>query len=291
MTKKLELEYKVTGYGDEVIVIENGLGGSIYDWHFVIDKLKKDATIISYHRAGYGNSYSPNLSRNTRQIAKELNSMLKDIGIQKKIILVGHSFGGLCAQQYAKMYPDMVKGIILVDSTSVNFHKLYSLNLPVMYSLISIEKLVENWNNISKKSKSEIKETNNFGVSREQALLPKDKQNSIREFEANPTVYKTMASEMDNWKNSSIDIKESGDFPNVPLTVIARDKGVSVEAFVEHDIPKEEAVLYEDVWRELQQEQSLLSERGKLVIVEGSDHNIQLEKPDILVGCIKEMVG
>lgn len=59
----------------------------------------------------------------------------------------------------------------------------------------------------------------------------------------------------------NIDINESGEFPDIPLIVVPRDSRVSVESFVKHDTPKEEAIEYEDVWRELQREQSLLSRK------------------------------
>ncbi|MDF2884585.1 MAG: hypothetical protein K0R54_5152, partial [Clostridiaceae bacterium] len=35
---------------------------------------------------------------------------------------------------------------------------------------------------------------------------------------------------------------------------------------------------------------SQLSKKGKLIIAEGSDHIVQLEKPDIVVNCIRELM-
>lgn len=290
MRDHLELEYEIIGKGETVIVFENGLGGSMYDWYFAKNEIKDKATIVSYHRAGYGRSDSSSSNRITRQIASELNFMLEEIGIEKEIIFVGHSFGGLCVQQYVRMYPHKIRSVILVDSTSVNFAKLYSLDLPTMYSFISIENLVESWNRISKKSRDELQDTLDFALTYEQTLLPIEEQERIKKFELNPKIYGTMASEIANWQSSSIDIKQSGKFPDIPLIVIARDSRVSIEAYMKHGIPEKEAIMYENVWRELQWEQSLLSKKGKLIIAEGSDHNIHLEKPKIIVDCIKNMI-
>lgn len=284
------LEYKIWGDGDDIIVFENGLGGPFHDWNFVAEAIKEHARLIGYHRTGYGNSGIAKENRDTRQISKELNSLLDELGIKQKIILVGHSSGGLCVQHFARLYPERVKGVILLDSTSMNFKRLYSQNLPVMDRELAIEKLTNGWLETSKKSREEIEAMSSGELLKERKLFPSSVQEKIIEFEAVPKVYYTMAMEMLNWEKSSEDIKSSGDFPNVPLTVIARDIEVSVASFVKYDIPEDEARIYENVWRELIIEQALLSNDSKLVVAHGSDHCIQLEKPMIVIECIKEML-
>jgi pimeloyl-ACP methyl ester carboxylesterase len=288
--ERIKLDYKVMGQGNPVIVLESGLGGHYHDWHLVVDAIESETTLIAYNRAGCSDSTSSNTSRTTGQIAKELNSMLKEIGVKNEIILVGHSFGGLCVQHYARLYPDEVKAVVLIDSTSANFNNLYSLDLPVLFSHIAIGKLVENWNNLSKKTVNELHNLMNPVLSDEQQKLPKELHEAIVEFSTNPVTYKTMASEIENWGLSSEQINTSAHFPDIPLYVIARDSEVSVKFYTDRGIPESEAMSYEDIWRKLQVEHSLLSKKGKLVIAEGSDHIIQLEKPKVVIDCIKELL-
>ncbi|WP_335872649.1 hypothetical protein [Bacillus sp. 2205SS5-2] len=59
-------------------------------------------------------------------------------------------------------------------------------------------------------------------------------------------------------KNSEI-IKESREFPNISRTVIARDKDDSIKPYIEDGIPEKEAVLHENVWRDIQIEITQLS--------------------------------
>jgi pimeloyl-ACP methyl ester carboxylesterase len=162
--KELDLEYKIIGEGKTVLVIETGIGGSFYSWYPFIEEIKEDFTVILYHRAGYGKSQVSNNPRTTRNIAEELNRLLNKIRIKDKFILMGHSFGGLCVQQYAKIYPNKLKGIILIDSTSYNFKQLYMLDTPVMISHIEIDKRVELDINSSKKSKDELKVENKNSI-------------------------------------------------------------------------------------------------------------------------------
>lgn len=286
----LHLEYKIIGQGDTVIAFENGLGGYYYDWSFIIDEFKNDAEIIAYHRAGYGNSTSLYPIRTTKQIAKELDILLNSIGVTQKLILVGHSFGGLCVQQYARMYPDRIKGVILVDSTSMNFNRLYELDLFELYKHITIDKMAENWERLSSKTAEELKEMMDPVLSKEQLELPREYHQAIIEFGTDPTTYKTMAAEVKCWAVSSELIKSSGPFPDVPLFVIARDSAVSVQFYIDRGIPEAEAIKYENTWRELQLEHAKLSSKAKFIVADGSDHNIQLEKPGVIIECLRELL-
>ena len=285
-----ELEYQVVGNGETTLIIETGIGGSFYHWYPFIEEIKEDFTIVLYHRAGYGKSPASKVPRTTGNIAEELNDLIGKIGITNQFVLMGHSFGGLCSQQYAKMFPEKVKGLVLVDSTSFNFQQLYSLNIPVMNSLISLNQMIHNYRETSKKSKAEIKSMYKELIDENKKQLPSKESRDYEELITNPLLFKTIANEFENWDSSSENIKNMGAFPNIPLIVIARDKEVSVKAFQEYDIPLDEAVLYEDVWRELQIELSELSSQGELVIADGSDHEVHIDKPDIIIQSLKRFL-
>jgi len=159
-----------------------------------------------------------------------------------------------------------------------------------MNSLISIDKMVENNLENSKKSKEELNlKFKNMLVEYENTL-PYSEAKDYEELITNPLFFKTIANEFENWEISSENIVEMGEFPNIPLIVIARDQEVSVKSFIEHDIPVEEAVLYEEVWRELQIELSQSFKNGEIVIAEGSDHDIHLDRPDIIIQCLKRFL-
>ncbi|WP_061808744.1 alpha/beta fold hydrolase [Rossellomorea vietnamensis] len=52
----IDLEYLIIGEGKRILVLETGIGNSFYSWLPFIDTIKKEYTIILYHRAGYGKS-------------------------------------------------------------------------------------------------------------------------------------------------------------------------------------------------------------------------------------------
>lgn len=288
--RELDLEYKIIGKYKPVLVIETGIGGSFYDWYSIVEELEEDFTIVLYHRCGYGKSQDPKNSRTTKNIAQELNYLLDEIGIKDKFILMGHSFGGLCVQHYAKMYPYKLKGIMLIDSTSFNFEQLYMLDTPVMNSLISIDRMVESNINASKKSKEELKQENKNIISSYKNRISDVDMKSVEEFFTSPTLHKTIAEEFENWEIDAKDIKSIPKFPNIPLIVIARDNKVAEREWVKYDIPQKEAILYENEWRKLQIELSKLSDEGRLIIAENSDHEVYKDRPDVIMYNLKTLI-
>jgi hypothetical protein len=47
---------------------------------------------------------------------------------------------------------------------------------------------------------------------------------------------------------------------------------------------------YEQLWQELQAEPAALSSQGKLMMAEGGGHYIQLERPQLVIDAIAEVV-
>lgn len=101
---------------------------------------------------------------------------------------------------------------------------------------------------------------------------------------------KTIAEEFQNWDIDSNEIKSIPEFSNIPLIVIARDNKVTERGWVKYNIPEKEAILYENEWRKLQVELSKLSYKGKLIIAENSDHEIYLDRPDIVIQYLKTLL-
>ncbi|MDR7857873.1 alpha/beta hydrolase [Tissierella sp.] len=287
---EINFEYKIIGNGDITLVIETGIGNSFYNFYPVIDKIKDYFTVIVYHRLGYGKSDLPKSARTTRNIASELNALLKKIGIKEKYILMGHSFGGLCVQQYSKMYPYEIEAVVLLDSTSYNLEQLENLDTPTINVNCSIEKMVDLLNEFSQKSREELTSENTNDTSKYEKYLTNEEIQNAMEFGANSEFYKVISDEFANWIQDGEDIKSIPVFPNVPLRVIARDKVFSVKNWVENGIPEEEAIKYEEKWDQLQADLALLSSQNELIIALDSDHLIHVDRPDVVINCLMSLV-
>jgi pimeloyl-ACP methyl ester carboxylesterase len=107
------------------VVIENGSRANLAGWSHVIDGLNAKAgpsrpakawSVFAYNRPGIGRSEATDRPRGGRQIVADLREMLRQQGLKPPYLLVGHSLGGLYMQMYARMHPDEVQGLVLVDS-------------------------------------------------------------------------------------------------------------------------------------------------------------------------------
>ena len=98
------------------MLLESGNGPTLAGWAWVQAEIAGTARVCSYDRAGTGRSdESPN-ARDAPHIAQELHGLLDAAEIDRPLVLVGHSYGGLYVRQYAAMYPTEVAGMVLVDS-------------------------------------------------------------------------------------------------------------------------------------------------------------------------------
>ncbi|QSX05910.1 alpha/beta fold hydrolase [Sedimentibacter sp. zth1] len=287
---KEKIDYKIIGNGKNILVIEVGIGNSYYDWYPLVEKLKKEFLIILYHRGGYGKSSLLEKERTTRNIAKELKNFLQSINITEKFILLGHSFGGLCVQQYAKMYPNDLKAIVLLDSTSYDLIELENLNTPVINANVSIEKMIEYMNNSSIKNEEELKNENRNLFEKYKTYITDDEMKDVIDFYSNPSLYKVVANEFSNWIKDGEDIKSIVTSLNIPLKVIARDSNVEIKNWINYDVPKEEAILHEKKWRELQKELISLSSDSELIIANNSGHLIYREREEIIIECLEHLI-
>src|SRR5512139_2511780 len=86
------------GQGEPTVIMEAGMTGWSTDWVLVQPEIAEVTQVCTYDRAGYGWSETGPQPRDSQQVAMELHTLLARAGIEDKIILVGHSLGGLFVQ-------------------------------------------------------------------------------------------------------------------------------------------------------------------------------------------------
>ncbi len=112
------------------VILEGGFGTGIASWSTVQREIAKFAQVVSYDRAGLGQSDPGPKPRDAKQIATELHLALQKAGIKPPYVLVGHSLGGPLVRVFASMYPTEVAGLVLVDPAQEAFHVWTKTNPP-----------------------------------------------------------------------------------------------------------------------------------------------------------------
>lgn len=107
----------VFGEGTPPVVIEPSFGGWAADWQRIAETLAAETKVITYDRAPYGASSAARDARTPRDIAADLDGVLRELGVTGPVVLVGHSAGGLYIRAYAAEHLDQVAGMVLVESS------------------------------------------------------------------------------------------------------------------------------------------------------------------------------
>ena len=117
------LNFRVIKGGSITILFESGGGMDSTEWSELAPEIagKTGATIVTYDRAGFGKSDLPEISYDMRTETKWLLDGLKKLGLEKNLILVGHSYGGWLIRLIASMNPDNISGMVFIDPFSSEF--------------------------------------------------------------------------------------------------------------------------------------------------------------------------
>ena len=113
------LHYLVAGSGRPVILL-HGLGGEGLQWSGYILALAGDARVYAPDFLGFGRSDRPDVDYSTPLQTDVLRGFLDSERIQQAD-LVGMSMGGWIAANFARLYPDRVRRLVLVDAAGLKF--------------------------------------------------------------------------------------------------------------------------------------------------------------------------
>lgn len=105
------INYTVQGEGDPIVLI-HGFGLDSRMWNKQVEELSKINKVITYDMRGFGKSSLP---ANKYSHEEDLHELLKSLSISEAKI-VGHSFGGEVAIEYALKYPNEVNSLVLISS-------------------------------------------------------------------------------------------------------------------------------------------------------------------------------
>jgi pimeloyl-ACP methyl ester carboxylesterase len=116
--------YSVIRNTKYLVVFESGLGDDHTPWikKNIIKKVSTVTDVLLYDRAGIGKSEISPGPRNIERLSAELGSVINKFSKGRKIILVGHSLGGLIVRDYAIKNPEKTAAILFVDPA----HELYN---------------------------------------------------------------------------------------------------------------------------------------------------------------------
>ena len=278
------LHIKSSGQGTPTVVMDAGGGASSITWGVVPSGIAKFTRVCIYDRAGFGwSDPNPKNPRTSQQSVAELHLLLTKAGIQPPYILVGHSLGGVNMRLYASQYPDDVVGLVLVDSSHEDQMTseiqgrvtmaawLYQiLRIVSQVGVVRLIGALDTVLPVLKKIKQDLQKY---------PLEVQSLFDTFKSFFYRPHYWATASSEFGNIEKSFQSVQLVKSLGNLPVIVLSRgsaDSRMSRERLQE--------------WNSLQLDLTKLSSNSKQIIAENSGHNIQLDRPELVIGAVQQLI-
>jgi len=97
-----------------VVLCLHGSGADSIVWSAQLSRLRRSYAVIAPDLPGHGRSEGDALA-SAADYAAWLHTFTQALALEK-FFLMGHSFGGAIAQEYARLYPAQVAGLVLIGT-------------------------------------------------------------------------------------------------------------------------------------------------------------------------------
>ena len=259
-----------TGEGSPTVILESGLGDTYVTWRKAQPKIAQFTRVCSYDRAGIGYSDSSSRPRTSKVIAEELHALLRAAGTAPPYVLVGHSMGGYTVRLYASLYRTEVAGMVLVDASHPDQENRFPPELKNMEG---------SW----RREAEFLAYTAPFGIPRLLGLCEDDPVQ--RAAECNLHSAREGVAELKAFPESAAETAATGTLGDLPLAVLSHDPDKPSA-----DLPADLAQPTNEAWEKMQQELAHLSTQGTQTIAKNSAHYIQLDRPDVVIEGVRNVV-
>lgn len=260
-----------TGHGTPTVILDSGLGDSYVEWQAVQPEIARYIRVCSYDRAGMAYSDPGRRPRTSRVFAEELHALLHSAGVLPPYILVGHSMAGFDVRIYAALYPPEVAGMVLVDASHPDQLRRFPPALHAMNpGWIRQGELLEYLEPV--------------GIARFLGYCGNNV--AVRAAECTFNSFRESASERRTFRESAAQTAAiAGALGDLPLLVLSHDTDVR-DPGLSPDVDKATNIAF----NQMQEELRGLSTRGKRVIAKGSGHYIQMDRPDLVIQAVREIM-
>ena len=114
--KNTLINYTDSGKGNTIVLLHGFLENSNM-WNFCLESLSKKHRIITLDLLGHGQTDCLGYVHTMEEMATVVHFVLQKLRI-RKVSLIGHSMGGYVALAFAELYPNFIKKVLLLNSTS-----------------------------------------------------------------------------------------------------------------------------------------------------------------------------
>jgi len=281
---QFSLNLNCTGSGSPTVILESGLGIPAVGWQLVQPGIAKFARVCSYDRAGYGWSDPGPFPRTSREIARELHTLLQNARVPPPYVLVGHSFGGFNVRLFNQLYPSEAAAFVLVDSSQEDQESKMRRSI--------LEANAKELRQLSR-MQAVMGFLIDFGIARAAAArqtdtlkLPAGLHEELTYLQLQKKYTDAILSEESNFEQSAAQVRGAGNLGSKPLIVLTAGASTDIPG-----VPKEDSDEFFAVWvGDLQARLAHLSRRSRHIVLLNSHHLIPFEQPKAVVDAVRDVI-
>lgn len=101
---------------DNTLVFIHGFGGNARQWQYQIEAFAERNRVLAPDLRGHGRSDRPRRGYDMAHLVGDLEAIVQARDVHGPLVLVGHSFGGAIATEFALAHPRRVSRLVLIAS-------------------------------------------------------------------------------------------------------------------------------------------------------------------------------
>lgn len=259
------------GSGTPPVLISSGSGGAWFDWIPVVERLRDRHRVIVFDRPGLGGSPPVRRPAGLRGEACRLAALARWAG--PPVIVIAHSLAGFHAEAFARTYPDLVRGMVLVDPSAEPEPPRHARWLDRLAPVAGLTGGVPGVGVITRLTGPRLRGVVMRRITERGDVVPPAYARAVY---TKPHVLGTLLAEYAGYRRIAVDLldlRESVPFPDIPVEVITalgdvRDGGE---------------------WERVHADLAASVPLGRQTVLPGTGHMVQIDRPEVVAEAVERL--
>lgn len=292
------IHLKCTGAGSPTVILTAGLGNWSEVWRKVQPRVATATRVCAWDRAGFGFSVGSRQEQSVANTTSDLEAALKAAAVQGPYVMVGHSLGGYESLLFTDKHRDAVVGMVLVDPSFPDQSARLGKSAPnFMASLTELLRTsasgMRKCAAAAKNGELTLASPDPDGCLKSPSSYPAATAAELARLNTEEARWTAKISLRDNFDLSSqLAVNNTRNYGSMPLIILTAGKMQAIaglEQTVAEGLTKGYPAFLTE-WSRAHDELAALSSRGRNQLISESSHYIQLERPDVVIDAINDVV-
>lgn len=258
------------GSGTPPLLLSAGMGGAWFEWRRVVALLRDRYRVIGFDRPGLGGSPRSARAATLRREADRLAALARWAG--PPVVVVAHSFAGFHAEAFARLHPELARGLVLVDPSAEHATPRHARASARLAAPARLAGAVADAAGVPRLAGPFLYRLAMRMLCERPDIVPPEllravcgRRDVLGTLLAEDAVYRRMAADL-------VTLRRHRPFPRVPLRVITALRDVRGTG---------------ERWRRAHAALAAFSPHGRQIVLPDTGHMVQVDRPDVIAEAVR----